>query len=522
MSSAPESTSKNGKTALFALLRIGVAAAIFIGLYVAYGKHVDTSKAVKERSRQARDLVIRDGIKEYRDALRLLDEALALQGGNQYAIATRGEISAILWSEHGFADEADPARRFTQQAARENINFAERFGAEGQVLLGEGKFDEAATSMRKLAEEGIGDARILGVLGVANARLGKLTVAKGDLKQSADRDWRSPRFTNLYGEIAFDGADYPTAAAAHEKALEQVPGHARATIGKARADVARSVRVAESLEALDAVLARPAEELSPVLKERALTGKAEALYVSGEFEKAEAAAREAIAVNAGVDPGIAHAHYTLGLVLAARKAEGANDAFKAAIARYPAVSRFWFDGALALAKADQVAAGEALLDEYANSHEQGDAYHLARGEFFVAIGDYTRAHAAFDKAIELNEVNPDGYYKKGELLATEGRNDKRQQKKLFEEALKQFEKTVQIRERYADVYRQVGLIYLDLNPRSGEALEQFGKALKYFKEQKAPRATIEAFITEVEQRYLAARLKGNAEAWRQEASAFVQ
>lgn len=521
MSSAPESTQKKG-TALFALLRIGVAAAIFIGLYVAYGKHVDTTKAVKERSRQARDLVIRDGIKEYRDAIRMLDEALALQGANPYAIATRGELSAILWSEHGFADEADAARQFTQRAIKENINFAERFGAEGQVMLGEGKLDEAAAAMRKLAEDGIGDARILGVLGVAQARLGKLAAAKADLKQSADRDWRSPRFTNLYGEISFDGADYTTALGAHEKALEQVPGHARATIGKARADVARSVRVAEALEALDAVLARPAEELSPVLKERALTGKAEALFASGEFEKAEAAAREAIAVGAKVDPGIAHAHYALGLALAARKADGANDAFKAAIAQYPAVDRFWFNGALALAKAGKTAEGEALLDEYAKGREQGDTYHLARGEFFVTTGDYTRAHAEFDKAIELNEVNPDGYYKKGELLAIEGRADKRQQKKLFDEALKQFEKTVQIRERYADVYRQVGLIYLDLNPRSGEALEQFAKALKYFKEQKAPRATIDAFITEVEQRYIAARLKGNADAWRQEATAMAQ
>src|SRR5690606_9955735 len=105
-----------------------------------------------------------------------------------------------------------------QRAAKENINFAERFGAEGQVLLGEGKNEEAANNMRKLAEEGIGDARVLGVLGVAHARQGKLATAKGDLKQSADRDWRSPRFTNLYGEISFDGADYPTAASAHEKA----------------------------------------------------------------------------------------------------------------------------------------------------------------------------------------------------------------------------------------------------------------------------------------------------------------
>lgn len=523
MSSAPETPTKPGKGALAALGRIVLAAAILGGIYVAYGKHVETSKVVKDRARQARDLTLRDGVKEYRDAIRLLDEALALQKNNEYALATRAEISAILWADHGLTDEADAARRFTNEAKAQNINIAERFGAEGFVLLAEGKTKEAEAEMRKLAEDGIGDARILGALGLAHARLGQLTTAKGDLKQAADREWRSPRFTNLYGEIAFDAADFPTALSSHEKGLEQVPGHARALIGKARADIARSVRVAESLEDLDGVLARSEDELTPVLRERALTGRAEGLYASGEYEKAAAAANEAIDVGAKVDPAIAHAHYALGLALAKQGKDGAADAFRKAIELYPAVSRFWFESAIALANANQASEGEAILDEYAKSHpEPGDTYHLARGDFFVATKAFDKAHAEYDKAISLNEINPDAYYKKGSLLALEGRQPKANRKQFFDLALKQFEKTVQIRERYADVYREVGLIYLDLNPRSGEALEQFGKALTYFKEQKAPKATMNAFIDEVEQRYIAARLQGNAQAWRSEASAMVK
>lgn len=522
MSSATETPKTKSQGALFALGRIVVAAALLAGVYVLYGKHVETSKTVKDRARQAHDLTNRDGVKEYRDAIRLLDEALALQKNDPYAVATLGELSARLWIDHGFADEAEAARRYTKRAVDASINFAERFGAEGLVMLGEGNIDEAQAEMQKLAEDGVGDARILGVLGLAHARQGKLVAAKADLKQAADREWRSPRYNNLYGEIAFDGGDYPTAAGAHAKALELIAGHARAIIGKARADVARGQRVAESIEALDAILARSSDEISPVLRERALTGKAEALLASGEFEKAEEAAREAIAVNAKVDPGIAHAHFTLGLALARQEKSGALDAFKQALALYKGVDRFSFDSALALAVAGRAEEGMGLLEAYASSHDVGFAYHLATGDFHVATAEYAKAHEAFDKAIELNPVSPDGYYKKGALLALEGRQPKANRKQFFDEALKQFEKTVQIREKYADVYRQVGLIYLDLNPRSGEALQQFAKALLYFKEQKAPKATFDAFIDEVEQRYITARLPANAKAWREEAEAMAR
>lgn len=522
MSSATDTPQKKKSGALFALARIVVAAALLSGVYVLYGKHVETSKTVKDRAQQASDLAKRDGVKEYRDAIRLLDEALALQKNDPYIIATRGELGAVLWVDHGITDEVDAARSYTKQAVAGSIHFAERYGAQGLLLLGDGNVDEAQAEMQKLAEDGIGDARILAVLGLAHARQGKLVAAKEDLKQAADRDWRSPRYTNFYGEIAFDGADYPTSASAHEKALEQVPGHARAIIGKARADVARGQRVAESIEALDAVLARSNDEISPVLRERGLTAKAEALLASGEFEKAEEAAREAIAVNAKVDPGIAHAHFTLGLALARQEKDGALDAFKQALALYKGVDRFSFDSALALAVAGHAEAGEALLEDYAKTHDPGFAYHLATGDLYVATADYAKAHEAFDKAVELNPVNPDGYYKKGVLLALEARQPKANRKQLFDDALKQFEKTVQIREKYADVYRQVGLIYLDLNPRSGEALQQFAKALLYFKEQKAPKATVDAFIDEVEQRYVTARLAANAKAWREEATAMAR
>jgi tetratricopeptide (TPR) repeat protein len=94
-------------------------------------------------------------------------------------------------------------------------------------------------------------------------------------------------------------------------------------------------------------------------------------------------------------------------------------------------------------------------------------------------------------------------------------------KKLYDGVREAFEKAVGIRERYPEVYRQIGLVYLDENPRSSEATENFGKALGFYKEQKASKAVFEGFISEVAERYKKAGLKGNADAWVKEASVYM-
>lgn len=521
MSSETETQPKKSG-AVMALARVGIAAVVLAGMYVLYAKYVENSKVLKKRSADAFELIQKDGVKEYTDALGLLDEALAIRSDDPFALSARAEVSALLWLDHGVEAEAAKARELTATAVKKEIPYPERYSAEATTLIAEGKVDDAESKLSKLAEQGGGAAKIVAALGLAHRNQGKLVLAKNDLKQAADRDWRSPRFTSLYGDAAFDAADYMTAQGAFSKALEQSPTHIRSLVGKARADVARQERVAEALAAFDTVLARPAEDLSPVLHSRALTGKAEALLASGNAAAAEAAAREAITKDPKVDPAIAYAHFALGQALAAQKKDGAVDAFKAAINRFPHVARFYFQGSLSLAEAGKTAEGEAILSDFTKTMQPNDGYHLARGDFFVATGKLAEAGAAYDEAIKMNEVNADGYYKKGSLLARQSRDPKANKKKLVEDALAQFEKAVRIRERFPEVYREVGLVYMDQNPKSGEALKQFADALKFYKEAKAPKAVIEGFIAEVEARYVKAGLAGNAKAWRAEASAMTK
>lgn len=517
-------TPSNGMKNLKALLRVVVAAAILGGIYFSYAGHMKTTREVKDLSKKAHDLLQLDTPRDYKDAADLLGQALALKGTDPYALAAKAEVEALLWAEHGYADREQAARAAVAAADARDVNLAERFSGSALVKLASGNLDDAERDLLDVMEKGTSPARIVAAVGIVHARQGKGDVARNDFKQAADRDWRNPRFTVLQGEAFFEHGDFIQAQGAFEKAITMNRDHLRAIIGKARADVGRNERTIDALRTIEDVLGRP-DEFSPVVRGRALTAKAEALLAQKKYEEAEAAAREALEQGSKLDPHYAFAHYTLGSSLAAQKKDGAAEAFDSAITHYPVVARFYFDGAVALAGAGQADAGAKLFDRYVESLKGGkvtDAYHLARSEFFRTTGDLTAAHAELDEALKLNDVNAETYYRKGFLFQAQAAQSRTERAKLFDEARQQYEKAVRVRERYPEVYRQMGLIYLDVNPRSAQALQNFAQALNYYKDQKAAKQTIDEFIDEVEQRYIQAGLRANATAWRREATALAR
>lgn len=517
MSSQAESSPNDARNAVGALVRIVLAAAVLGGVYFAYSGYVGNSKRIKELSKSAFDLTLQDNPTAYAEAAAKLDEALQIRGSDPFAVSARAEIDALLWLEHGLDRRAD-AEAAVARATAVGANIEHRFSAEALALIAAGQLNDAETMLVGVIEKGAATAKVVAALGHVHRLQGKLEMAKADFKQSSDREWRSPRFATLHGETAFDAADFVLAQNAFTKATELNPNHLRSQVGRARADIARAERVAEGRAVLEQILAK-VEELSPVMKARALTGRAEALVAQEQWADAEAAAQEAVKAEVKGDSSGAYAQFALGLALAAQKKAGAAEAIRAAIAAYPQVSRFYFKGALALAKAGLAADGEPLFEEFRKTLRPDDAFHIARGDFLRLAGKYPESAAAYDEAIaETGKNIAEAHYKRGYLMQSQASLPRADKRKLFEAARQSYEKAVATREKYPDVYRQMGLIYLDLNPRAAEATENFGKALQYYKELKAPKATVDEFITEVEQRYLKARLRNNAVAWRKEAT----
>lgn len=527
------SAENHAGSAFTALRNLAIAVVVLGAIFAAYTKYVGNSKVIKDRSKAAIEHLAKDNPSEYAEAAKDLDEALAVRGEDPFAVGARAMVAAIRFAEYGIASEKDVASKYVAKANELGLNTKERFLAEGLYLAGSGKPAEAEKTLLTLVDRGITPAEVIQPLGFARARQGKTDAARSDLKQAAEREWRTPRYTSLYADAFFDAGDFVNAAATYRKSIEASPAvapHVRSTIGKARADAGRGENVDEALATLDALLAKTGDdELPPALKARALTGRAEALLAAAKVADAESAANTAITAQLTDDPAAAFAHYALGVALAKQKKAGALEAIQKAISTQPTVSRFYFQGALALAGAGKGADGQALFDLYLKSNKETDTFHVARGDFLLAAGKIEDAVKAFEAAIAANQVNADAWYKKGYALQRQGAGSgggKRGKRggggSDMTGALAAYEKAVGIRERFPEVYRQVGLIYLDQDPRSSKATEQFVKALQFYKDQKASKAVFAAFIEEVRQKYVDAKLKGNAEAWVKEAGALAK
>ncbi len=514
-----------------ASIKIAAWAVVLAGVYSVYYKYVLTSRELKDRREKITSLMRHDNPADYRQSAKLLDEGLALRDSEPWFNATRAEVAGLLWVEGGENDSRGTAERYLKTTIDMGINSGQRFDAEALALIGAGQLSEAEDKLVDVVNKSGGTAAILADLGIIHEHQGKLQAAKNDLKQATDRDWVNPRFGALYGEALFDDGDYGNAVAVFQKAMEGNPNHLRSLIGKARAELALQEHVADSTKSLTDILAAP-EALTPVLKLRALVGKSEALLAAGDAPGAEAAARQALDAKVEGDSGVAYAQYNLGLSLATQKKPGALDAFKQAIALVGYIPHFYFDGAIGLAKAGQNADGLALLNQYAAriTDAQGkmktdDAYHRAKGEFLTLTNQLDDALKEYDLAIADNNVNADAYYRKGLVLRMQGqalKGDK--QRDLYNSALEELDKAIQFRERFPDAYRAAGLIFLDVSPTDPKVMEKFTKALVYYKDTKAPKTVTDAFITEVEQRYLkyGGKFKKTAADWKKEATAALK
>jgi tetratricopeptide (TPR) repeat protein len=526
MSSSAETKPNTGKQAMKAVRNIVIAVAILGGVLAAYSQYVATSKVLKEKRDKVVELVKRDSVKDYVEAAKLTDEALKLRDGEPYFIATKAEVSSILWAEHGMADYKDASVTFSKKSADANINTGPRFTGETLSALGSGNLDEADTHVNALIQKGITTPQIISLIGLVHYRQGKVDLAKNDFKQI---ETIYSRYGSYYGETLFTAGEFAAAQGAFARALEMSPTHARAMIGKARADLARGERVVDAAKALEELWpsnGEPSAELSPVLKSHLLAARAEFYLANGKAPEAEKEARAAIEAGVPQDPQLALAHYDLGLALAAQKKADAPASFDAAIAAYKAVPRVYFQGSQALAAAGNVAAADALLKKYEDSGlKDEEGYLLAKGDLLVATNRSPEALAAYEEAIKKsNQLNADAFYKKGRVVVASAATATGAAKtKQLNEALEAFGKAIELRERFPDAWRAQAMIFIE----AGDAekfLEKLNMAIKYYKEGRASKTTTDEFLAEVDAK--AAKFGGKNKAllaqWKKEAAELLK
>jgi tetratricopeptide (TPR) repeat protein len=492
------------------ILIVAVVLAAGFGFYWKRQKDaVQANKIAKE----AKDLILLDNPKDFYAAEKKLQEVLGIDSSHGYALSALAEIDAILAFEHKVGARKADAEKYAALAMDEDAHLAEQYSAKALVDIGNGKVADAEKFIQtELLDKNAGAPRVFNAFGKVEKRLGKLDIARRSLKGAQDSDWRNPRFAADLAENYLEDGDLINALVTYGKGLNSNPDHLGCKIGKARVMILRGEGVKEAGDILAEVLAKPADELTPNLKARAITARAE-MHL---FEGALAEAIQDADAAAAEDPSYAPAYMAKALALARGKDAGAAAAFDKAIAADPNVALFYYDAssALILAGLDQAKA-LSYLEKYPLAKD--DRYYVKYGDALRGIGRIDDALVQYNKAIEENGLNAAAHLSKALVLMAKNTDAK----STLEEAQTELDYAVGAQETYPDAYLARGQLQF-MQKKYVEGAAEYAQALQQLRALKAPRERLTSILEMVKQEMIKAKEKDMAKMWDEEASALIR
>ncbi|RMG21685.1 MAG: tetratricopeptide repeat protein [Deltaproteobacteria bacterium] len=490
-----------------AFVQVLLATAILGGGLYLYWNHVQTQEEVRAIAKKAKERALRDNYQDLVEARKLFDQALELDSNHEYVVAASGLLEARLALDHGLPEHKSKAEAFISQAEGMDSEKAETFGGRGLLLVLDGKAEQAEKRMDELIKKGGRAAPIFDALGYAQMQLGKLKEARTAFRNAAESEWKNPRYNASVANLYFLDEDFRNADSYVKKALDTNPEHLYTKVLRARVNIARGEGTREAKEAIDDVLGRPPEELSPRIKALALVARAELLSFERKFKQALAAAEESLGSFETPD-----AHIAKGLVLAAMKKPSATEEIKKGLELFPYQPRAYHQGARALLAAGRAEDALALMDAWGEKLEKDDRFYIAFGNLLLSKGDKEKAKQNYEKALEIDKGNAEAYYRLGALM---------REAKDYDKAIDYFNKAVAVREHYPEVYEAMGWIYMDQG-HYNDALPLFAQALTYYKAQNADRKMMRKLIDDVADALKKSKKKSWVKPWRKEAKDLIR
>ncbi|MDF1563017.1 MAG: tetratricopeptide repeat protein [Deltaproteobacteria bacterium] len=469
-----------------ASIQIIIATGLFMGALYFYWNHVQVQEQVRDLASQAKDAMMRDNPADLAKAQTLLDEALGLDSGHKYVVATKALINARLYQEYGIESAKAVANDFSGQAEKKDVQKQERYGAKGILMVAEGKYAEAETYLVDIVNQGGRGASIFEGLGLAQRYQGKLGDARKSLRAAAESEWRNPRYNAYTAEIYLQDNELTNAKSFVKKTLDANPNHILGLLLESRVNIARDDDVKKAKDNLDDVLARPEGELNPYLLAYAKATLAEFHIYNREYQKAVTAAEEALAAA----PKLPVAHFAKGVALANMGNATALPALQTAYENYPYAPRAYHLAALALLEQNRAEEALQIMELWGKNVAKSANYHVAYGNILLKKGDehIEEATKHFQDAIKADPEAREAYLRIGMIhqKAARGMKDEEERKKEYDKAIDAYNTAVGIKEQYAEVYEAMGWLYSEQG-HFNEALPLFAKALTFFKNDRVER-----------------------------------
>jgi len=511
-------------SALIQIVLVGALLAAAVWFVVGRGNR---KKEIADRLKEAKIIAIKDNPADIVKAIKAAEEILALDTQSPEVLASLATMHTELWLLHKEPGHEAKAKEYLERAEKAESKSDDRYGTKALHILATGKPKEAEDFIEELRKKGASTARLAYAQALALRAQANLQLSRAAFVLAADKGWKDPQFSSAFADAWLEEGQYLPALDYFNKAMANNPDHLRSKVGIALARIERKDRVADAAETLKDLLARPKEETSPFLRARVLAAAAELANFEEQWDQAINAADRAIAEN----PDEAWALFAKAKALAGKKDEGAAAAFDAVVAKSKAAPAFYFDGAVLLQKAGNVDAAIALLDKYeavmkpivnptADGKTQAfldrdDRYWLTRGDVLRDSNKLDEAHAAYDKAIAAKNVNlVKATYAKGSVFLAQ---------KEYDKALAQLVDITPPDGTGALAEAYVAMGEIQFSKKDWPAgCQSYAFALSKLKAQSVPREQLNAMLTDVEKKLIAAGQRPVAKLWVDEAKPLIQ
>ncbi len=464
------------RPAWHAVAQILAVAAVMTGLFFWYQHTVKIESLIREANKKATLLLPRDNFDDLVAAEQGFSEALALDVNDEKARTRQAYVQSLLWSRHGQADREAKLKEHLAWMKAEDLLVSERFGLEGLFLLREGKPEEAEKLLSGIIQRAIEqkdiflNAMVFGVRAEAHLAMGKTNEAREDFSRAAKFSGDSPHFQAEFAEVYLREGNLPRAVRYFRDALRVNPDHitSRLRLAAAHLQEGRALVVAKPhIDTLTNPEKHQEAEFSPPQLGQLYALRAE--LALADPAQGPAQAKPLLAKALEVWEQNAEAYDLQGRLAALEKdAAGATKAFARALELDPRMPRIYFDRAEAMFLLDQKQEAVTKLADFEKYLQPTVPYRVKRGQLLMRLDDLEGALAEFQKAVVLDELSPDARYHVALVYQAQGAklgDDKAKAEEkiaLYNKAREEYENTIMLPggER-AEVYRQMGLMYLD-------------------------------------------------------------
>jgi len=442
---------------VFQLAAAAAALAVLLGLYAWHARRTHAARVLLVA---AAPLVERADPTSLRLARNRYAAASTVRAVRDTATAGLAEVSAMLWVEHGFADERDAAHAALEAVIDANVTSTSRYVAETLVALGEGRLAEARAVVDDVLGRGAVADRISWVAGLVDLAQGNPHAARDKLRRATDLRAAAPHYLRALGDALEDADESHDASQAWEQSAktngQYIQGVARDLFSRVRRGEGRAKAAAE----ITLWLAASDEQLGP-------RGRAALLMAQAELELQAGALVDALqSIDAAqkIDPErVRMQALAAEILLASGRTDEGLALLAKAHARAPRSARYLralLDALLATGRA-----GEAtqLLAREAPAHEGDAHFEVARGDVLLAEEAFEAATAAYGRALSLEVGCPEAMLGLGRIAWQQHKADA---------AVEWLQKAVAARARFPEVYELLGSIFVEQG-----ALEQANKQL---------------------------------------------